>query len=218
MLDNNVFFDIVIKALKERERFSTVRMSDGEHRIIKWARAAGTLPNTPIDNYLFDAGWHKRFGTSGITASEIYKRLENSFDLCTYFCPGDSVQYLFEKHENPYVDNSYHYEWTRAQRTELLMTAKRVAVVNRDVDVFNKMRATAPEVEMKLFPIDNWRQTYDVYQAVKSMDYPLVLLSGGPGAKHISPMLAELSPEPKMVLDIGQGADAWWMKTGIEAV
>lgn len=216
MLDNNVFFDIVIKALKARERFSTVRMSDGEHRIIKWARTAQS--QMPIDNALFDAGWHQRFGTAGITAGEILRRLENSFDLCTYFCPGYGCQHLFPKHPNPYVDNSYHYEWTRAQRTELLVTAKKVAVVNRDAKAFKKIQETAPEVEMTLVPLDNWRQTIDVMRTVKAMDVPLVLLSGGPASKHFAPIVSGAREQGKMVLDIGQGADAWWMKTGIEAV
>jgi hypothetical protein len=216
MLNNETFFDIVIKALKAREPFSTVRMSDGEHKIINWARTPGLNPATLIDNALFDAGWHKRFGTKGIRADKILDRLETAFNNCTYFCPGDSIHYRFPPHKNELVDNSYHYEWTRAQRTELLKTAGRVFVVNRDWTVYDKIYSTAPDVKMYFVALDNWTQTSDVIETLLEEDAPLVLLSGGPASKHLAPIVSQMSKIPKMVLDIGQGADAWWMATGRE--
>lgn len=211
MIPNAEFFTIVISALKARQAFSAVRMSDGEREILKFCRTRN--PSSILTR--FEPEWNRRFGTVGITCGEIEHRLITAFNGCTYFCTSSHVDELLPRHKNQFADKSYSYEWTRANRATLLNEAGRVVVINREAAVAacigSREFTTAEIIHV---PLSNWTESESVRHAVEKINAPLVLLSGGPASKYLAPVLA--ASGSRMVLDIGQGADAWWMLTGLE--
>lgn len=213
MIPNDKFFEIVMAALKARTEFSTVRMSDGEKKILEWTSNVNTGRNAVIDSHLFNAGWHERFGTAGITSGVIRDRLLEAFSKCTYFCPGAGVEKLFPPHPRELADKQHTYEWTRAQRKALLEEAESVIVINRDPRVSDLIFGNGKCAVWHL-PLNNWKETTGIWASANQSKAPLVLLSGGPAAKYLAPAIA--AQHGRMVLDIGQGADAWFMPTGIE--
>lgn len=214
----NAFFMMTMTALQEKFAESCIRMADGERMLLQEClkhHHKELLPPPP--GYTKD--WMVAYGVDGITAGELLMRLTYAATECTDFAP--SVSGFFDEKYNMhsfwperdhYIDNFFVDLWTTEQKTELFQKAGHVLLIHRNAHTADSMQLRVQanlEVKVHYIPLDNWRQTEDVIRKANENAAPLVLFSGGPAGKYIAPRISKEGTHPKVVLDIGHGADRW---------
>ncbi len=205
---HELLFTEVLARLKAGEPTSVIRMNDGEKAILEYCKRQP--PSTICRRY--DEGWCARFGVTGITCAEIERRLLLAATTCTYFGSGCGIHHLLPPLDN-YTNPMYTYEWERAWKSELFAAAGTILAINRDASKIEEMRDPRfTKARIFHMSINDWRQSDTVMEAADTTDIRLILLSGGPPSKYLAPALAKKN---RVVLDIGQGADAWWWVHGV---
>ena len=216
----NAFFWMILDALSGGRRMSCVRMADGERAI--WTQAnsqkASELLNTPFAEI---PGWVQTYGLDGITAGEVKNRLHYAAVRCTHFAPSVSglrqesySLYDLWPRRDFYIDNFFVDQWNEEQKTELFKTAGEVLFIHRSAHTADSMQIRAQAnlgVKVWFLKLDNWKDCEEVTLRASSSNpfcnAPLVLFSGGPAGKYIGPEIMRRSKAPRVVLDIGHGAD-----------
>jgi hypothetical protein len=193
------------EALKMREPFSIVRMSDGETQILDYCEthAAGDLMARFPDH------WNRRYGTVGITCGEIKARLYRAAEECTYLAQDAWVPYCVTNvrrfiHRQPFIWPNFPRVWSPEQKWALYDLTERLLIVNREEEV---VRAVAGSKPHDFVALSAWEQADQAVLAAKGSDAQLALVSCGPASKHIVP---EIAAQGKVVLDVGSAAECWW--------
>ena len=216
----NAFFWMIMDVLASGTRMSCVRMADGERAILEQAskQSATELLETPFANI---PGWVETYGLKGITAGEAKRRINYAAVRCTHFAP--SVSGLRQEAYNLYgiwprrdfyIDNFFVDQWNDDQKAELFKTAGHVLFIHRNAHTADSMQIRAQAnlgVKVHFLKLDNWTECDDIIERAATVrpfcDAPLVLFSGGPAGKFIGPEITRRSKKPRIVLDIGHGAD-----------
>lgn len=204
--------EVIPAALQARQPLSIVRMSDGEEKIFAYSKSH---PDT-APMLQFSEEWRKRFGIDGISCGEMYGRLSAAARECTYFAP-DGGEEFFLKHfpaRLPFAEIYFPHRWTRKQRVRLLQLAGTIAVVNRDLEIANRIACGqySPLTSFQRLNtffgyLPDWRASEACIKALATDSAPLVLVSAGPASKYIIPRIAQ---QGKVVLDMGSGAPHFW--------
>jgi hypothetical protein len=212
----NAFFWMVIDALSNGKRLSCVRMADGEKAIWEQAKSQKRSEplKTPFENF---PDWAKTYGVDGITAEEIMHRLSYAAIFSTHFAPSVSglrqeayKLYDIWPRRDFYIDNFFVDQWNDEQKTELFKTAGHVLFIHRNAHTADSMQIRVQAnlgVKVHFIKLDNWRECPDVIEKALKNPAPLVLFSGGPAGKYLAPDIARRSSLPRVVIDLGHGAD-----------
>jgi len=212
----NAFFWMVIDALSNSRRLSCVRMADGEKAI--WNQAIRQKRSDPLQTPFKDIpDWAKTYGVDSITAEEIMHRLSYAATFCTHFAPSVSglrheAYNLYDiwKSRTFYIDNFFVDQWSDDQKTELFKTAGHVLFIHRNANTADSMQIRVQAnlgVKVHFIKLDNWRECSEVAEKALVNTAPLVLFSGGPAGKYLAPDIMRRSALPKVVIDLGHGAD-----------
>ncbi len=200
-----------LEAVQSREPFSIVRMSDGETSILDYCdeHAYGE----PMLRY--DDNWNLRYGVRGITCGEIKRRLLQAAVECTYLAQDGWIPYCINGvrrfiHRQPFIWPRFPDVWTRKQWRLLYSAAGRLLVINRDEAMAEK---TADGYPYDYVTLSDWTQADMVIDAASRSAPRLVLVSCGPGSKHVCP---EIAKQGKVVLDIGSAPERWWTREQCE--
>lgn len=212
----NAFFWMVMDALTNRKGLSCVRMADGEKAILLQAMQQQSYE--PLQCPFAEIpGWIENMGLGGIVAGEMFYRLDHAARSCTHFAPSvsglskmDYNLYDLWKPRDFYIDNFFVDQWSVAQKEELFRTAGHVLFIHRNAGTADSMQIRVQAnlgVKVSFIRLDHWRECDTVIGLAAENRAPLVLFSGGPAGKYIAPKIVEKSPLPKVVIDVGHGAD-----------
>jgi hypothetical protein len=156
-------------ALISRKPLSVVRMGDGEHTLLTEIVGADDLDAPPTS---WDAGWHQRMGTVGITRRELYKRMLAAGNECSHFAPSVSGLVMesynlfnFFDPRDHYVDNFFVNIWSLEQKVELFRAAQSVLFIHRNRSTADAMQRRAKQhlgVRVRYLELSTWEQTDDV--------------------------------------------------------
>ncbi|VVB55101.1 Uncharacterised protein [uncultured archaeon] len=212
----NAFFIMVMDALRSNQALSCIRMADGEKMLMEQvSKQKFNEVLTPPEGYGQD--WMKTYGVEGITAGELKMRLTIAATQCSHFAP--SITGIHDPKYNVYklwtereffVDNFWMEAWTREQKTDLFKQAGHVLLIHRNASTADSMQLRVQAnlgVKVHYIPLNNWRQCPEVIEKAHENKASLVLFSGGPAGKYIGPQIATEGIRPKIVLDVGHGAD-----------
>lgn len=209
------FYYMAIDALETGRSLSTVRMGDGERTILE--EITNTEMEIPLTCY--DDAWHQRMGTFGISKMELYSRLMYAGNQCSHFAPSVSglVHSTFDLYSyfdprDRYLDNFFVNIWGDPYKALLFKAAGHVLFIHRNratADAIQKRARTYFDVKVTYLEMSKWQESEDIIDKAVETDARLVLFSGGPASKYISPRIAEQSKVPKVVLDIGNSVDQW---------
>lgn len=203
----NTFHMLVGSALLKRMPLSVVRMGDGELKLLNCLEQDGDLKEW------FPEEWRIRLGVENIDKKELKYRLERAIHNCDYFSPSISgivnpvYDLYFLRYQTRYVDNFFVNFWTEEQIVQLYKAAGHVVLLHRNPDTafaFNRRANDYLNVKTTYLNLSHWSQSEDIIKQVSELDAPLVLFSGGPASKYISPAIASSG---KVVLDIGNSVD-----------
>lgn len=211
----NSFYMLVGDALKAKKRLSVVRMGDGEQALLKECfNDSDDIYFSSLPNDLMQT-----LGCYGITKTELYNRLIEAGNKCTYFAPSISGVhspkfnlYGYFKQRTRYVDNFFVNAWDEEMKINLFKEAKHVLFIHRNASTADAMQIRAQGglgVKVSFIKLDNWKETGDVIEKANKNNAPLVLFSGGPAGKYIAPIISSKGNIPKVVLDLGNAADHW---------
>ena len=219
----NTFYMVVGHALVAQQRLAIVRMGDGERELMDDCIAACDAGNGDHVVDTRDDPWLERMGCLGITKKVLLARLESAANSCTHFAPSLSGIQLSEYQLYPlfsprecYVDNFFCNSWTETMKIRLFQQAQHVLFIHRSPSMADAMQIRAKEalgVKVTYLCLDNWRQSEQVIESAGRNEAPLVLFSGGPANKYIGPEIALKGRMPKVVLDLGNSADAWLLSS-----
>lgn len=211
------FYYIVGETLANRQSLSTVRMGDGERKLLDACVKAAMEGRNDTIVTDYDEAWRARMGIEGITYGELYKRIRRAGTECSHFCPNISgitqdnySVYDFFDDRRMYVDNFWVNIWTQQAQAELYKAAGRVLFIHRNPNTYNALAKRAKEqlgVQVDFIQMENWTQSQNVMNRALGNPSPLVLFAGGPASKYISPDIA--AHTKKVVLDIGNSVDQW---------
>jgi hypothetical protein len=207
----NTFYLMVGSAILKGEELSVVRMADGELALYRYCHEV-PLPAS------MGGAWMERYGLTGISKDELFKRLLKAAMTCTYFAPSVSgihrrdydVYDLFPPRDR-YVDNFFSYAWTEDYKIQLFKTAKRVLFIHANPNTARAMTTRAQKigVEVTWLQMSRWEEAEEVAAKGKEIDAPLVLHSSGPASKWIGAEIAHGGNIRKVALDVGSAADRW---------
>ena len=200
-------FQATCEALRHREPFSIIRMSDGEARILDYCDEHA--PHEPM--LAFDAAWNLRYGVVGITCGETRRRLYQAAEECTILGQDGWVPHCITGvrrfiHRTPFVWPRFPEAWTARHKRELYALAgEPLLIINRDRDLAEH---TAGGADFDYLPLANWDCADEVVRAAELSSARLALVSCGPGSKQICPGIAR---QGRVVLDIGSAPErGWW--------
>jgi len=220
-ISSRAFYHTVLNAVKTKAKLSVVRMGDGERKLfIDCATAeANKVAGLKVDS--FTEAWRKRMGIEGIQYHALHDVMLAAIMEADYFGPNvnglmqpDYSVYPWYKiagQNQPLVDNFFVNEWTLEMRTALLKAAGQVLVLHANPvtgNTFAKRAWAYLGVKIRHIKLSNWDQADDVVtEAAKWVkDFPLVLVSAGPGSKYVIPQIAQMGT---VVLDLGNAMDHW---------
>jgi len=193
------------EALKMREPFSIVRMSDGETQILDYCEThePGELMAKFPDH------WNRRYGVVGITCGEIQRRLLKAAAECTYLAQDAWIPYCINNvrrfiNRQPFIWPNFPRVWTPEQKLAMYALVDRLLIVNREEEV---AKVVAQGKAYDFVPLNGWVDSDKAVEAAAKSSAPLVLISAGPASKYICP---EIAKQGKIVLDIGSAAECWW--------
>jgi hypothetical protein len=211
------FYYILGDALLNRKPISTVRMGDGE-RILLDACVKASLEergHLPVDSY--DQAWRERMGIEGITFNDLYRRIRRAGEECSHFGPNISgltqdyySVYSYFSPRQQYVDNFWVNAWNSQAKAELYKAAGSILFFHRNQGTGDALQRRCKEllnVDVTFVQLDSWQKSQQAINRAISHPAPLVLFSGGPASKYISPEIA--AHAPKVVLDLGNSVDQW---------
>jgi hypothetical protein len=212
------FYYLVGDALLKGYSLSTVRMGDGERTLLEDctnAFATGTEDQL-IESY--DEAWRIRMGVNNITYKEVFNRMQRAGNECTHFGPSISglTQKSYELYDyfhtrDQYLDNFFVNIWSDDYKADLFETAGSVLFIHRNRGTADSMQKHTKrlfgEFPFKYIELNRWEQTEDVIDEARACPHRLVIFSGGPASKYLSPAIAKNSG--KVVLDIGNSIDRW---------
>jgi hypothetical protein len=192
-------------ALKAKQAFSIVRMSDGETQILDYCETH----NVAEKMMRFPDHWNRRYGTVDITCGEIQRRLLQAAEQCTYLAQDGWIPYCISNvrrfiHRQPFIWPNFPRVWTPEQKQAMFALADGMLIINRDGRVATDVAGGVP---FDFIELDSWQQADDVVKAASANAAQLVLVSAGPASKHICPAIAA---QGKVVLDVGSSAECWW--------
>lgn len=212
------FFYMLGDALINKTPLSNVRMGDGELTLIKDCLAK--LDTTeyfdrPITTYPDDK--LKKMGIYGITYHDLHRRLLIAGHESTHFAPSVSgltrddydLYSCFDERPH-YIDNFYVNIWNDQMKAELYKQAGTVLFIHRSLETADALQINLQKhlgVRVNFLRLSSWDESAAVIDKACNDPAQLVLFSGGPGSKYISPEIADNSG--KIVLDIGNAADLW---------
>lgn len=218
-ISSRAFYRIVSSALAKRQPLSAVRMGDGERIfLIDYAIAcANGDPEAAVKDVNEER--LKRLGVEGMPLNDLAFRLSQSAENCDFFGPninGLSNQtyslypwYKIWRLTTPLVDNFWCNDWSLDERVALLKSAGNALVLHANpvtAVTFAKRARAYLNVGLRHVSIKSWKDADAVIAECAKWDYPLALISAGPGAKWIIP---ELAKQGKVALDIGNSMDQW---------
>lgn len=230
---SRAFYFTVVQALAQAKKapigLSVVRMGDGERQLLLDCAMAKANHMSDTEVMSFDVKWRERMGILGITYTTLNQRIADAITSAQYFAP--NVNGLANPHYSLYpwfrqadttppplkteprklVDNFFVNEWDLDQRCALLKQAGQVLVLHRNpvtATTFAKRARAYLNVGIRHIHLASWRDAEAVVAecAKWGADFPLVLVSAGPGSKHIIPKIAN---QGKVVLDLGNAMDHW---------
>ncbi len=212
------FFYMLGDALINKKPLSNVRMGDGELTLLQDCYAKRGTPgyfDTPITTYADDK--LQKMGIYGITYHELYRRLLIAGNESTHFAPSvsgltrdDYDLYSHFDDRRQYIDNFYVNIWNDQMKAELYKQAGTVLFIHRSLETADAIQINLQRhlnVRVNFLRLSSWDESSSVIDRACNDPASLVLFSGGPGSKYISPEIANNSG--KIVLDIGNAADLW---------
>jgi len=216
IISPTAFYFQVGDALLNKKPLSTVRMGDGENLLYKDCLRAhlDDKQRTTVKSQTEE--WRKKLGINGISYKELKKRIEIAANTCTHFAPSISGLVMPEYNlfnlfaeRNVYIDNFFVNVWDFNQKANLYNCAQHVLFIHRNVYTADAIQNNLKKylgVKVSFIKLDNWKETKTVIKRAQDSDAKLVLFSGGPAGKYMSPEIAQSN---KVVLDIGNAADYW---------
>lgn len=212
-MSSKAIYALVGDALLAEESLSIVRMGDGERRILK---ADPTNPFTDFEKLY--PGWNKRLGVDGEPVDQLQRDILEAGNTCTYFAPSVSgISYkeyalheLFTSRPH-YIDNFFVNDWTGEMIRNLFEASNGIYILHREYEQIIKNFQTNYEFKKEVVfegrTKDSWRDNDDAIKEASRSKAQLVLFSGGPGAKIISPRIA--NTKNKIVIDVGNTLLPW---------
>lgn len=216
-LSSWAFYYQVGDALLSKTRLSTVRMGDGERTLLDACVKASldARGHEVCDSY--NQEWRTRMGIDGITFNDLYRRIRRAGNECTHFGPNISglVQdaynvYQYFDPRAQYVDNFWVNAWHTQAKAELYKAAGSILFIHRNPNTANALIKRCKEyldVDVTFIQMSNWDQTQSIIHRAISHPAQLVMFSGGPASKYMSPEIA--AHTNKVVLDLGNSVDQW---------
>jgi hypothetical protein len=211
----NAFLALVGDALLRQNSLSVVRMGDGERHLMDWAES--NARETVCE--AFDKEWRTRMGIDGITNGLLLERIRLAGDTCEYFAPSVSgltqTAYALHGYFRPrdhYVDNFFVNAWDNEAKAELFKAAGHVLLLHANRGLADAMQIRAKNLfgtKVEYIELSSWEQAERVSRQAMLSEAKLVLFAGGPASKYIAADIAEFSPVPKVVLDLGNTTDKW---------
>lgn len=213
------FYHTVFDAVKRKRSLSVVRMGDGERTLfVDCATAhANKVSGLPVAS--FDAKWRQRMGIEGMTYDQLDRAMSAAVANAQFFGPNVngllqpnySVYPWYKIHgrNQPLIDNFFVNEWDLEHRTALMKQAGNVLVLHANPVTgltFAKRARAYLNVGIRHVVLKSWQDATSVVAECAKWDYPLVLVSAGPGSKNIIP---EIAAQGKVVLDLGNAMDHW---------
>jgi len=207
----NTFHMICGDAILRHKPLSVVRFGEGELKIIKCLEQGISVQDHFPDDWRVD--WKDRVGIKDIPDGELKSRLYKALNNCDYFSPfisgitDENFDLYYLRQEQRYLDNFFINFWNEKQKVELYKAAGHVLLLHRNPDTANAFIRRAHQflgVKVTYFHLSNWTHSDDVIRQCNGIDAPLVLFSGGPASKYISP---EIAKSGKVVLDVGNSVD-----------
>lgn len=220
-MSSRTFYQIVLDAVISRRSLSAVRMGDGERTFLIDAAYAAAIgnPNALVRDKDDNEARVKRLGIEGMTVDQLAVLLRRSAEQCDFFGPNVNgltnetySLYPWVKSwalKTPLVDNFWCNDWDLEKRVELLKRARQVLVLHANPVTgitFAKRARAYLNVGIRHISIKSWQDADSVLSECAKWDYPLALISAGPGAKWIIP---EIAKQGKVALDIGNSMDQW---------
>lgn len=214
-ISSNTFYMMVANAILSKEALSVVRMGDGEKSLMD--KCEGILP-AGTDRNIDDPDWLKTLGCTGIHLNDLYNRLRQAANQCTWFAPSISgiarKEYnLYDRFDprDRYVDNFFVNAWTDEMKINLYKAAGHVLFIHRNPMSFAALKTRSEKIGVKASYIclDNWMESEDVIAQAAKIDAPLVLFSAGPASKYIGHLIANGGSITKVTLDLGNSSDQW---------
>lgn len=211
------FYYMAGDALLNKKSISTVRMGDGERKLMQACEQAALAGRSHEVVNEYDEAWRIRMGIEGITYGVLYQRLRRAGNECSHFAPNISgvTQPFYSVHEMfddraEYLDNFFVNIWTQQAQAELYKAAGSILFLHANrglADAFQRRTKDLLDVKLRYIELNDWRQAQRVIEQSIADPAPLVLFSGGPSLKFISPVIA--AHAKKVVLDLGNSADQW---------
>jgi len=218
-ISSRAFYHTVFQAVKQKRSLSVVRMGDGERQLFIDAAVAEAAKISGLPTSSFDAKWRQRMGIEGLAFHQLVYSMMAAITDADYFGPNvnglvnpDYSVYPWYKiagKNQPLVDNFFVNEWDLPSRVNLLKQAGNVLVLHANpvtANTFAKRARAYLNVGIRHVSLKSWQDVNLVIDECEKWDYPLVLVSAGPGSKHIIPKIAK---QGKVVLDLGNAMDHW---------
>lgn len=184
---------------------SVVRAGDGERAIIEFSRGGKLAP------FLQDARWLAGRGLTGADLVEVGCSLVRAFQDADYFAPNPSGVWVkgYDLHDliapkERYCETFFLRMWKDLGFLPSLFNAAPSIILHRDAEqIAAKLRLAYPFQPIAAVPLDGWQTHSAVFDQVRAINHPLVLVSGGPAGKELVVKLAR--DLGRVVLDVGGG-------------